>query len=734
MKKGRIIATSIASIAMCASLIAGGTYALFTSESTVNIAVTSGKVDVEATIGELTLSSTVKGVTTPGENGQWVNGGTATVSDATITLDKMTPGDTVSFDITVTNHSDVAVQARTIYLAEGELLGGLTIDGFGEVQQTGVTLWRMLEVGSKAEVYSVSITLDEDAGNEYQEKSAAITFGVEAVQGNAQVDDPFTVRYGETEEKFVSFAKALDCYEQADAKDVTIDIAQGTYYNKNVVVEQIENKNLTIRADKDATFVNNSENPVFVVDGNSRYSAETLTFDGLDFELNNSAIGVQFGSGSALRYAHNVTVQNCSFIGADNTACAVQSGSGSNGKGITVSDCTAEGIKSLVSIYSSDLTVSGCTATNINSFVNNQPAGATTSVVGCNATVNGNEASYGVRVNGGNLTVTNSTLALESKGAFTTGAIVVRGETNVTLANNTISATVAQGVNGAAATVCQKSNGQATVTSDKAYTLLTGYESKTGFAPMAWYNEAGVKEKDGYVVFNADGLETLNGMMIDGTAGKEVVVSISADIDFSGKTWTPVDAHYEFKFSLKEFNGNGYTISNFTVNGQAMFTQFVCYTNDSVIKDVTFDNATVNSVNQINTALFVNHVYSNLTLENVEVKNSTVIGGYKVATLVGTVYNEKASKTVTLTVKNCDVDNCTVTTTAYDFATCGLVAFVYESDADKVVFENTNISNVTLRNTKTGGYSLHAFVYYNANNCFDEAEGVTVTNCSFVGA
>lgn len=727
MKKGRIIATSIASIAMCASLIAGGTYALFTSESTVNIAVTSGKVDVEATIGELTLSSTVKGVTTPGENGQWVNGGTATVSDATITLDKMTPGDTVSFDITVTNHSDVAVQARTIYLAEGELLGGLTIDGFGEVQQTGVTLWRMLEVGSKAEVYSVSITLDEDAGNEYQEKSAAITFGVEAVQGNAQVDDPFTVRYGETEEKFVSFAKALDCYEQADAKDVTIDIAQGTYYNKNVVVEQIENKNLTIRADKDATFVNNSENPVFVVDGNSRYSAETLTFDGLDFELNNSAIGVQFGSGSALRYAHNVTVQNCSFIGADNTACAVQSGSGSNGKGITVSDCTAEGIKSLVSIYSSDLTVSGCTATNINSFVNNQPAGATTSVVGCNATVNGNEASYGVRVNGGNLTVSNSTLTLESKAAFTTGAIVVRGATNVTLENNIISATVAQGVNGAAATVCQQANGQATVTSDKAYTLLTGYKSESGFAPMAWYNETGVKEKDGYAIFNADGVIAFRNACAN-NANLSTTIILTADIDMEGRTWATISrAHYEWgtKLAGMVFDGKGHTISNMKITGSGMF-DLLCIDGLVTFKNLTMDNVqaiepAVYGGNQFK-AVFVGHAYSDVAFDNVTVSNSKISGYWAIGAFVGMAGNENA---VDLSFNNCHVVNFTIDA-PWNYYTSAFVGCVwdYDTGADIITFTGSNtVLNFTVNAVNGGGNNTAGSIHTDVS----ELENVIVS-------
>ena len=165
-----------------------------------------------------------------------------------------------------------------------------------------------------------------------------------------------------------------------------------------------------------------------------------------------------------------------------------------------------------------------------------------------------------------------------------------------------------------------------------------------------------------------------------------------------------------------------------------MFTRFAGF-GDVTVKNLTFDNATVTS-GSINTAILVGHNYQNLLLDDVDVKNSSVTGGYKVATLVGPVYNENASTTVVATVKDCDIDNCTVTTTSYDFCTAGIIGFVYEGDNDKVVFENTTISNTTIRNTKASGYASHAFVYVNdadTDDCFNEAPGVTVTNCTFVG-
>jgi hypothetical protein len=163
-----------------------------------------------------------------------------------------------------------------------------------------------------------------------------------------------------------------------------------------------------------------------------------------------------------------------------------------------------------------------------------------------------------------------------------------------------------------------------------------------------------------------------------------------------------------------------------------MFTRFAGF-GDVVIKDITFDNATV-STTGINASILTVQTYQNVLLENVDVKNSSITGAYKVAPLIGTVYNESAS-TVTATLKNCDISDTVVTSTAYDFCTAGMIAFVYESDNDRAVFENCTVSNVKLF-AKPNGYTSHAWVYVNdadTDDCFNVVEGVTVdvTSCTF---
>ncbi len=242
-----------------------------------------------------------------------------------------------------------------------------------------------------------------------------------------------------------------------------------------------------------------------------------------------------------------------------------------------------------------------------------------------------------------------------------------------------------------------------------------------------------------YYISNAEGLETMNKMMLDKKAGRDAVVNLIGNIDFSGKTWTPVDSHADIAFELAELNGNGHTISNLTIEGQAMFKRFAG-TGDVVIRDITFDNAKVDSTENgtstdrnkiINTSILTVQTYQNTLLDNVDIKNSSIMGGYKVAPLIATVYNENESS-ITCTVKNCDVSNTVVTATMFDYFTCGMISFVYTTNNDYVEYENCSITDVQLKAVNV--YNYHANIHYTSADTDDqinEHPGVTVTNVTF---
>lgn len=254
-------------------------------------------------------------------------------------------------------------------------------------------------------------------------------------------------------------------------------------------------------------------------------------------------------------------------------------------------------------------------------------------------------------------------------------------------------------------------------------------DTKTNWGGLVGVIADGLALNEGiYSVSNANGLAKVNEMMADQSMGKNAVIEITDDIDFTGKIWTPVDSHADKKFNISEIIGNNHTIKNLTINGQAMFTRFAG-TGDVTIKDVTFENAVVTS-SKLNTSILTVQTYQNILLDNVDVKNSTITGAYKVAPLIATVYNEKES-TVTAKLKNCDISDVTVKATAYDFCTSGLVAFVKADDGERIEFENCSVTDVKLM-APDDSYKAHAAVYtQGSGSLFNEAEGVTVTNVTF---
>ena len=275
MKK-KVLLTSILTIALCLSLIAGSTFALFTSESSVNIAVTAGKVNVDAEIGELTLYS--MGVK---QTGNFENGGTAAY-DATnnkLTLTNITPGDKVEFPITVKNNSNVAIAYRLTWdIADVEnmksLKGALVATADGTVIANSQTAWSTDLAADATKEIKVAVELPVDAGNDYQEAAASITFKVEAVQANG------TDLYGKTvvssveglvaaaadpATEIIALAEPLtitgDVTVDLDGKDIEgslvleegakLELSNGDLINddENVSAIQINGKNTTVVLD-----------------------------------------------------------------------------------------------------------------------------------------------------------------------------------------------------------------------------------------------------------------------------------------------------------------------------------------------------------------------------------------------------------------------------------------------------------------------------------------------------
>ncbi len=201
MKKKTLI-SSILTIALCLSLIAGSTFALFTGKSEVNVAVTAGKVDVVATVREGSLKTfsydrdAKQVVEQP--TGTFSMGGTAKLISNEIKLDKVVPGDKAIFTIDVENKSNVTVMYRTAVLFTDDTGLAEALEVWANEDQISTrgrySSWQTLapvadENGEH--IAQIDMIIDfpytNDDQNAYINKTCTVVYMVEAVQGNADI-------------------------------------------------------------------------------------------------------------------------------------------------------------------------------------------------------------------------------------------------------------------------------------------------------------------------------------------------------------------------------------------------------------------------------------------------------------------------------------------------------------------------------------------------------------------
>ncbi len=237
MKK-KIIATSVLSLLCCGSIATGATYALFTSDSEISIAVTSGNVEVVAEVTDWEMHSLkdVNMATYEGTEvdrtaeGTFLTGGTATYDDGKVTMSKIVPGDGVSFNIEINNYSNVAIQYRTVIsdvtVANADGSSDSLMDALDftirDKKYAGVvreewTYKSETETGV-IDTIAVAIDLPVTAGIEWKNKTVSLSISVEAVQGNViEAPQPWT---GEKDDE------GLAANTNEEAKTVKIDTAE----------------------------------------------------------------------------------------------------------------------------------------------------------------------------------------------------------------------------------------------------------------------------------------------------------------------------------------------------------------------------------------------------------------------------------------------------------------------------------------------------------------------------
>ena len=210
-------------------------------------------------------------------------------------------------------------------------------------------------------------------------------------------------------------------------------------------------------------------------------------------------------------------------------------------------------------------------------------------------------------------------------------------------------------------------------------------------------------------------------------------LEIKANIDLAGKTWTPVTA------KNVTINGNGYTISNMTVNSGSKAGFIGSITSGTVtINNLSFDKASVTTSGSYAGVVIGHCWYCDVTLNNVSVTNSvvksTAAKGTALGGLVGMCNQFEHGK---LTLNGCAVDNCEIS----GYHSIGGLVGSTKSDAPQN-FDACVVTNNTYTATATGGlgasdYGTGASGYAVlttapgttntvANNTIEVADGYTV--------
>ncbi len=201
----------------------------------------------------------------------------------------------------------------------------------------------------------------------------------------------------------------------------------------------------------------------------------------------------------------------------------------------------------------------------------------------------------------------------------------------------------------------------------------------------------------GYTVIKSvDDLKLLN----DNLKGKYVLMG---DIDLSGVDWLPVGSVDE-PFT-GEFNGNGYSISNLSLNvNEGTATQnvgFFASTSDATISNLILDNVIVNtpaSYNKGSVGTLIG-VAADTNIDNVTVRNSKVQGHQKTGGLIGSIATNGVATNTKITNVNIDVE---VNSSYYSG---GLVGYVESLGNSSLIIENTVVSgNITANKKAAGGF------------------------------
>ncbi len=456
MKKStKVIASSVLSIAMCATLITGSTFALFTGHDEENISVTSGNVAVAASVTNLTGFSALWDesagtyednfngpVVTNTNDGTFTNKGTWKYDTGDgagkLELTNISPGDGVKFNLSITNTSTIKIQYRAQLVVNADeetdptrkdankaLLSAMKVtfgDGSEAVGQTIgsssmiATKWTMVETipgKDSPATYTVPVRIElpitNADQNAYQGASCSFSVGVYAIQANANVSDPPEAAFIiYTPQDFVSLSEEVNGGITFEKK--TVALANDIYLDGSAS-RTAARLSAYVLADALADTTATTFAPIGTADHPFKG-----TFDGHGHTIYNfTAQTSTEGSSNAGLFGvtENAAIKDVIFANA-----TVEAESGTSAAGVLVG--TAKGSLSVSNVTVKESTVTAAEeGANLGALVGKTEGDATVTVENVNVQMNESDAEF----NGKNELVDGANPSVQFTGGETNEAV-----------------------------------------------------------------------------------------------------------------------------------------------------------------------------------------------------------------------------------------------------------------------------------------------------------------------
>lgn len=189
---------SVLAIALCLSLIAGATFALYQSEAPIDVVVSSAKVDVMATFSNLKLYRDI--AEEDGDPNKWLSGKIVNDEPGEFKLVAMAPCEGFTFDVSVKNNSNISVkwQMQVAIKCDEDIRSYFTVTFGGQKLDPSSDdilssdKWYNLGASdddNESAPYQADVKLDKDAPVDRTSRQLTIMVTIVAIQANADENE-----------------------------------------------------------------------------------------------------------------------------------------------------------------------------------------------------------------------------------------------------------------------------------------------------------------------------------------------------------------------------------------------------------------------------------------------------------------------------------------------------------------------------------------------------------------